>query len=111
MPLLSLNYSLAEFCYCVPDMVVLAVIERASSEIAEARRLHRRKTKESTFRRGSRGAAYCAQLQLLVSALLNGTVPTEASPSFWSDVAPLVHRLLQSQQIGTLRAEFEAFGA
>lgn len=111
MPLLSPSYSLAEFCYRVPDVAVLAVIERASSEIAEARRLHRHKTKESTFRRGSKGAVYCAQLQLLVSSLLNGTVPAEATPSFRSDAAPLVNRLLQSQQIGTLRAEFEAFGA
>jgi len=83
-----------------------AVTEAVSVEITSALRRHREKTKAVQFRKGSRGRVYCDGLQMLISLLLNGTVPAGASPTFLAAVKPLVDHLLQKWEIGTLRAAF-----
>ena len=104
--LISPDYDLVAFCYRVMDGDPVTVMEAASSEISYARRLHREKTRESNFRHGSKGRFYCEQLQYLISMLMNGHLPSEASPEFRENVRPLVKRLLERWDIGTLRTEF-----
>jgi hypothetical protein len=84
----------------------VAVMEAASAEISYARRLHREVTKESDFRKGSRGREYCENLQKMISMLMNGSIPVGSSPEFLITVNPLIQELLQRWEIGSLRQEF-----
>jgi hypothetical protein len=103
---LSPHMHFVEFCYRVADRDTLAAVDDATAEIAFHRRLHRAETGEREFRNGSVGRRYCEQLQLLISMLVNGQVPSNAPETFRHDVAPLVRRLLQKWEIGQLRQEF-----
>lgn len=84
----------------------LEVIDAASAEMASARRIHREVTKRSELRKGSEGREYCDSLQMLISLLMNGTVPDGISSSFLTVVKPLVEGLLQRWELGTLRQAF-----
>ena len=106
--LISPEYDLVAFCYRVLDKNPVEVAEAASAEITYAKRLHREVTAQSDFRRGSKGRRYCDQLQLLVSTLVNGTIPAAAPWTFRSDVRPLVCRLLERWEIGSLRREIKS---
>jgi hypothetical protein len=104
--LVSPEHSLETFCYRMLGNDPASVMEAASAEITCARRLHRESTKDSNFRKGSRGQEYCEDLQDLISLLMNGTVPSRATPEFLAAVRPLVQHLLQKWEIGELRKVF-----
>lgn len=74
----------------------------ASAEITYARLLHREKTKEADFRSGSKGRAYCDDLQRLLSVFM-GSVPQDVSHQFVIAVAPLALHLLQRCDVVGLR--------
>ena len=78
------------------------MMEAASAEITNARRNHRDKTNGRDFRKGSRGRAYCDDLQRFVS-LFMGSVPDRVSPEFLDAVKPLALDLLQRLEIVGLR--------
>jgi hypothetical protein len=80
----------------------MQVMEAASAEITYARRIHREETKDRDFRRGSRGRAYCDDLQRLIS-LFMGPVTDKISPEFLDAVRPLALHLLQRWEIVGLR--------
>ncbi len=103
---MSPEYSLETFCYQMRGRDPVAVIEAASAEISYARRFHREATKDSDFRKGSRGREYCENLQRLVSLVMNGSVPAGSTPEFLAAVKPLVHQLLERWEIGNLRQVF-----
>jgi hypothetical protein len=84
----------------------LSVMIAASAEITYARRLHRASSKESHFRKGSRGREYCEALQPFIFLPMNGTVPSAATPEFLAAVKPLIQQLLQTWEIGELRRVF-----
>jgi hypothetical protein len=109
--LLSPEYNFQVFCYQVQDKDPLEIMEAASAEISLARKIHRRKTKRSNFRAGSKGNAYCIQLQNLISTLMNGSIPTQAPPVFREEIRPLVVRILEKWSIGNLRQEFTSNNA
>jgi hypothetical protein len=104
--LVSPEYSLEIFCYRMLGHDPLSVMTAASAEITYARRLHRESTKASNFRKGSRGREYCEALQCLIFLLMNGTVPSAATPGFLTAVKPLIQQLLQKWEIGELRRVF-----
>ena len=104
--LVSPEYNLDKFCKHMYDKDPVEIIETASSEISRARRLHRDTTKESDFHKGSKGREYCDHLQKLISLLMNGRVPTGATPDFLFVVKPLVLHLLKKWEIGNLRQFF-----
>jgi hypothetical protein len=81
-------------------------METASAEITYARILHRNSTKNLNFRKGSQGRKYCDDLRHLISLLMNGTVPSEATPEFLAAVKPLVRQLLERWEIGDVRSIF-----
>jgi hypothetical protein len=93
--LVSPEYSLETFCYRMLGREPLSVMEAASAEITYARLLHRESTKNSNFRKGSRGWEYCEDLQRLVYLLMNGTLPSNTTLEFLAAVKPLVQQLLQ----------------
>ena len=100
--LVSPEYNFQEFCRFMFGKDPMQVMEAASAEITYARSIHREKTKDRDFRRGSRGRAYCDDLQQLI-ALFMGTVPDEVSPEFLDAVTPLARHLLQRWEIVGLR--------
>ncbi len=104
--LVSGEYSLKAFCTAMHGKDPWEVMDAACVEIGSARRLHREATKCSDFRKGSKGREYCDSLQMLISMIMNGTVPDGASSSFLTTVKPLFVHLLQKWQIGTLRQAF-----
>lgn len=104
--LISPNYNLEEFCSHMHGKDPMAVIETASVEISYARRLHCEATKDTAFRKGSRGRAYCDNLQKLISLVMNGEVPAGSTPEFLNTVKPLIQHLLQKWEIGELRQVF-----
>ena len=107
--LICSEYNFELFCYRVLAREPKArqeILYAASGEISFARRLHRKNTKDNDFRRGSRGAKYCDDLQRLVRVVLNGTVPRDTPLEFIVIVRPLVQHLLQSGDIGELRKHF-----
>jgi hypothetical protein len=104
--LLSPEYNFQVFCYQVQDKDPLQIMEAASAEAALARKLHRRKTNNPNFRPGSKGDAYCTQLQNLISTLMNGSIPTQAPPTFREEIRPLMVKILENWSIGNLRQEF-----
>lgn len=104
--LVSPEYSLQIFCYHMLGHDPLYVMEAASAEITYARILHRDSTKDLNFRKGSQGQKYCDELQHLIYLLMNGTVPSEATPDFLAATKPLVRHLLEKWEIGGLRNIF-----
>src|SRR3972149_12027881 len=91
--LICSEYNFELFCYRVLAREPKArqeILYAASGEISFARRLHRKNTKDNDFRRGSRGAKYCDDLQRLVRVLMNGTLPPDTPPEFIVTVRPLV---------------------
>jgi hypothetical protein len=68
--LVSPKYDFQEFCRCMFGKDPMEVMEAASAEITYARRIHRETTKDRDFRRGSRGRAYCDDLQQLISLFM-----------------------------------------
>lgn len=104
--LLSPEYNLEKFCDHMRGKDPMAVMEAASAEISYARRLHRESTKESDFRKGSRGREYCENLQKMIRMLMNGSVPDGSSPEFLITIKPLIDELLKRWEIGSLRQAF-----
>lgn len=104
--LISPEYSLEIFCNHMHGKNPIEVMDSAGTEIGLARRHHRETTKDSDFRKGSRGRIYSDNLQKLISMLMNGCVPTGSSPEFLASVKPLIQGLLQKWDIGTLRQVF-----
>jgi hypothetical protein len=104
--LVSPEYSLEIFCHRMLGKDLVAVRDAACAEIYYARRVHRETTKDQDFRKGSRGRIYCENLQQLISLLMNGSVPADASPEFLFTVQPLILQLLQKWEIGNLRSVF-----
>src|SRR5947209_7006597 len=100
--LVSPDYNFSEFCRSMFGKDPMQVMEAASAEITYARRNHREKTKDSNFRRGSKGRAYCEDLQQFI-ALFMGTVPDQISPEFSNAVRPLALHLFQKWEIVSLR--------
>lgn len=79
------------------------VMNAASAEIACARRIPRGETKDRDFRKGSRGRAYCDDLQQFISLFFNVSVPQNVTPDFIDAVKPLALDLLQRWTIPSLR--------
>lgn len=104
--LISPEYRLDTFCYRTLGRNPVEIMEAASAEISNARRLHRASTKQSNFRKDSRGRHYCDELQLLIVMLMGGSVPRAATPEFLQTVKPLMQQLLQEWDVGSLRAAF-----
>lgn len=104
--LVSPEYDFETFCNHMRGKDPLSVMEAASAEISYARRLHREATKESDFRKGSKGRRYCENLQKMISMLMNGSVPTGSTSEFLVPVKPLIMQLLQRWEIGNLRQIF-----
>jgi len=103
---ISPEYNLNKFCNHMFGKDPLAIMDAASTEISYNRRLYRETTKESDFRKGSKGREYCDDLQKLISLLMNGKVPVGATPDFLAAVKPLVQHLLKKWEIGNLRQFF-----
>ena len=92
--LVSPNYNFRDFCQCLVGKDPLQVIDAASAEITYARLIHQEKRKNRDFRRGSRGRAYCDDLQQLIS-LFMGSTTDKVSQEFLDAVDPLARHLLQ----------------
>src|ERR1700676_5008163 len=100
--LVSPKHNFREFCRDMFGKDPLQLMEAASAEITYARLIHQEKTKDRDFRRGSKGRAYCDDLQQLIS-LFAGSVPDNVSPEFIDAVKPLASHLLQKWEIPGLR--------
>lgn len=101
--LVSPDYSFEDFCLQMLGKDLLVVMDAAGAEISCARVHHRMTTEAKDFRKGSKGRAYCENLQRLVTLLMNGSIPGDATPNFLFAAKPLVAELLQSSEIGKLR--------
>jgi len=104
--LVSPEYNFEIFCNHMLGKDLMDVMDCASAEIGYARRFHREATKDSDFRKGSKGRVYCDDLQKLISMLMNGAVPNDSSPEFLVSVKPLILGLLKKWDIGNLRQVF-----
>src|ERR1035438_3050095 len=104
--LISPEYDLKAFCNHMLGKDLIEVMDAASTEISSARHNHRETTKDSDFRKGSRGREYCENLQKLISMIVNGSVPPGSTHEFLYDVKPLIQQLLQKYNIGNLRQIF-----
>ena len=93
--LISPHYSFERFCFQMIGKDLMAVIEAAGAERAYAIGIHRHTTKESHFRKGSRGWEYSENLLRLVRILMNGSIPMDATPNFLSAAKPLLADLLR----------------
>lgn len=100
--LVSPEYSFDRFCQAMIGKDPMEVMEAASAEITYARRDHRERTRESGFRIGSRGRAYCETLQILIG-LFMGSAPETIPPDFARAVRPLAVDLLRRCEIKGLR--------
>jgi len=96
--LVSPKYSFRDFCQCMFEKDPLQVIDAASAEITYARLIHREKTRDRDFRKGSRGHVYCEDLQQLIS-LFMGPAPDKVSREFLDSVKPLARHVLQRWEI------------
>lgn len=105
--LISPEFDLDAFCSCMLENDLSAVMDAISEEITEARFHHRTTTKERNFRKGSRGRAYCEDLQRLLCMLINGCIVENSTPEFLWAVKPLFQRLLQEWEMGNLRQVFQ----
>jgi hypothetical protein len=104
--LISPEFNFELFCYRVlatDPQDPIAVIDMACNESSRARRLHKKTTKETDFRRGSRGRAYCDDIKRCVFVLVNGNFPSDTKPEFIAAFKPLAMKLLQKCEIGELR--------
>lgn len=111
MSTLSPEYSLELFCYRLVAqkgsmLDPVSALDAITGEIHATRRAHQKKTKERDFRPGSKGRAYCDEMKLLVSVLVNGVVPQPVRAGFLDEVRPLVTHLLRNWDIGELRKVF-----
>ncbi len=104
--LVSPGYDLEIFCRQMLGKNLIAVIKETSAEIGNARKLHLEATKGKDFPIGSKGSKYCSNLQRLVSILVNGSVPNNASQEFLNSIRRLIINLLQKWEIGNLRSVF-----
>lgn len=104
--LLSPSYDLRTFCDCVLGKHPYAVVDAASAELTYARRHHCETTKNSDFRKGSKGKEYCDNLQRLINLIMHGSVPDGTSDKFLQTVKPLMDQLLQTWDVGGLREVF-----
>jgi hypothetical protein len=77
-------------------------MQSVSTEISDAPLLHQESTKDLDFRKGSLGREYCDGLQQLISLLMNGTVPSNATPEFLAAGTAA----LEKWEIGQLRRGF-----
>lgn len=104
--LISPEYNFELFCYRVlsgdPEDYI-ALIDTISGEAALALRLHKKTTRESDFRKGSRGRKYRKDLQDFVRILMNGRIPSDTSPEFIEIAKPLIQKILLKHEIGDLR--------
>ena len=103
---ISAEYSLKVFCDAMHGKDPVEVLYAASAEITTARRFHRESTKQSDFRKGSKGQEYCDNLKLLISLITHHAVPVGATPTFLMTVKPLIDQLLKKWKLGTLRQVF-----
>lgn len=104
--LLSAKYNLGEFCNHMRNKDPMQVLDAASTEIHTAKKLHRRNTTQSDFRKGSKGAEYCEDLQRLISLVMNGSVPSGCSDDFMRTVKPAIEDLLTRYRVGNLKEVF-----
>jgi hypothetical protein len=104
--LVSPEYDFELFCHQMHGKDPVEVMDAAGTEIGYARRIHRQTTNDSDFRKGSRGRAYCDNLQRLIVLLLNGELPSDSTAEFVVAVKPLVQHLLKRWDIGKLRETF-----
>jgi hypothetical protein len=102
MTLVSSDYNFQDFCRCMFGKDPMEVLDAASAEITYARRIHRERTKDRDFRKGSREGAYCDALQQFI-ALFMGSVPKRVSPDFLDAVKPLALILLRRMEVVGLR--------
>mgnify|MGYP005842903877 CR=1 FL=1 len=105
--LVSPDYNFDTFCVRMIGKNPLEVIEAASAEATYARVLHSEATKDSNFRKGSKGRLYCDNLERLIRCFTGGEVPADATPEFLSAVRPLFLHLLTKWEIGNLRHVFK----
>jgi hypothetical protein len=102
LPVVSPEYSFRDFCQKILGNDPIRVLDLASAEITYTRQNHRDRTKDRDFRKGSRGRAYCDDLQQLIS-LLMGSAPETVSAGFFDAVKPLALDLLQRWEVLGLR--------
>ena len=103
---ISPDKSIIEFCYRVEATDPLQVIDLACAESHHHRQANKRLTGSSNFRSGSKGRRYCDDLKMLVSILVNGQIPSDASSEYRQAIAPLVRRVLKSGwRVGDLESE------
>jgi hypothetical protein len=101
-PLVSSEYDFGEFCRRMFGKDPNQITSAASAEITYAQQNQRKRTGGRSFRVGSRGRAYCDNLQDLIRVIM-GTVPNNTSPIFDTAVRPLAHHLLQKWVIVGMR--------
>jgi hypothetical protein len=106
--LVSPTLDFQAFCEAMVGHDLLWIIDTASTEATYAQHLHEQASGRFEFRPGSRGRRYCDDLQSLVSMLMNGRVPADASAGFTAAVKPLVIDLLKKWDISDLRSVFFA---
>jgi len=102
LPIVSPEYSFRDFCQQILGNDPIRVLDLASAEITYTRQNHRDRTRDRDFRKGSRGRAYCDDLQQLIS-LLMGSAPETVSAGFFDAVMPLALDLLQRWEVLGLR--------
>jgi hypothetical protein len=100
--LVSPEYSFENFCRSMVGKDPMEVLDTASAEITYAHRNHKERTREWNFRKGSRGRAYCDDLQRLIS-LFMGTVPEPSPSKFLAALMPLAIDVLKRCEIVGLR--------
>lgn len=101
-PSISPEYDFQEFCHSMFGKDPNEITSAASAEITYAQRNERKRTGGRSFRIGSRGRAYCDNLQQLIRVIM-GTVPDNTSPTFQTAVRPLADHLLQKWRVEGLR--------
>jgi hypothetical protein len=101
--LVSPEYSFDAFCLQMIGKDYRAVIDAAGVEASYALVIHRHTAKEDDFPEASLGREYRENLRRLVSLLVNGSIPSDATPYFLSAVKPLISQLLKKWEIGNLR--------
>lgn len=106
-PVISPEFDLRVFCYQIMDKDPLEVSQAASTEINYALHNHRAQTKQTNFRKNSKGRQYCDDLQKLIHMLMDGKLPSNADQKFIEAVAPLIKNLLLKWRIGTLHEHFK----
>lgn len=101
--LISPDYNFEEFCLQMIGKDYRDIIDAAGAEASYALGIHRHTTKEDDFPEASLGREYRENLRRLVSLLVNGSIPLDATPYFLSAVRLLISRLLEKWEIGNPR--------